>query len=99
MYTVIYEWDREELGIVTLEIGYDWSKPVPADEISPPEGGLELISIAATEIKWFDEDGNPLPRVATVEELSIAEQAFSGELAFELATADYEEKAGGYGDV
>ena len=91
MTTITYEWERDD-NTVTLEIGYDWSRLIPASMSGPAEGGVSLDYVTATAIKWFDEDCNELPRVATVDELSEAEQAFPSDKAWELACADYAER-------
>lgn len=90
-YTLEYEWDRDD-EIVTLEIGYSYSRPVPATYLSPPEGGIELDNIAAKKIVFLDDDGEELPRKATVEELTKAEQAFPADKAFDLACADWSDR-------
>ena len=78
-----YDWERDD-SIVSMAIEYSWSKPVPASYLSPSEGGTELDCITATAIRWDEEPA----RVATVDELTEAEQAFDSDKAWDIACED-----------
>ena len=79
-----YEWERDD-NTVVLTISYSWSRPRPATYESPAEGGVELDAIAAKSIRWDDEP----TRVATIDELDAAEQAFPSDKAWDIACADH----------
>ena len=83
-HTVEYEWERDDT-IVTIEIGYSWSRPVPASYLDPAEGGTEVTGVTAVSIRWDDDPG----RVATPDELRDAELAFPSDKAFWIASGDH----------